>query len=55
MSVSGIHSSFTFDGKSFGTEAEWMEFMDHNYPEGSDLLRSWFAGKKILVKKGRQK
>ena len=50
MSVSGIHSSFTFDGKSFGTEAEWMEFMDQNYPKGSDLLRSWFAGKKILVK-----
>jgi O-succinylbenzoic acid--CoA ligase len=50
MSLPGIHSSFTFDGKSFGTEAEWIEFMDQNYPKGSDLLRSWFSGEKILVK-----
>lgn len=50
MSLSGIHSSFTFDGKSFGTESEWIEFMDQNYPKGSDLLRSWFGDKQILVK-----
>lgn len=50
MNIPGIHSSFTFDGRSFDTEAEWIEFMDQNYPQGSDLLRSWFAKNKIRVK-----
>lgn len=50
MRIPGIHNHFTFDGKSFDTEAKWIEFMDQNYPQGSELLRSWFAKKKILVK-----
>ncbi len=50
MNPYGIHSSFTFDGQSFDSEAKWIEFMDQNYPQGSDLLRSWFAKNKIRVK-----
>jgi O-succinylbenzoic acid--CoA ligase len=50
MSLHGIHSSFTFDGQSFDSEAKWIAFMDQNYPQGSDLLRSWFAKKEIRVK-----
>src|SRR5210317_769092 len=50
MNPYGIHSSFTFDGQSFDTEAKWIAFMDQNYPQGSDLLRSWFAKNKIRVK-----
>ncbi|MGA9269292.1 MAG: AMP-binding protein [Lutimonas sp.] len=50
MSLAGIHSSFTFDGQSFDTESGWIEFMDHYYPKGSELLQSWFAGDRIQVK-----
>ena len=50
MSLHGIQSSFTFDGQSFDSEAKWIAFMDQNYPQGSDLLRSWFAKKEIRVK-----
>jgi len=50
MSPYGIHSSFTFDGQSFDTEAKWIAFMDQNYPQGSDLLRAWFEQNKIRVK-----
>lgn len=50
MIVPGIHSRFTFDGKAFQTEAEWIAFMDANYPGGAGLLRSWFSGESIQVK-----
>ena len=45
-----IHKSFTFDGNSFGSEAEWIRFMDQHYPGGSELLRSWFGNGRIEVK-----
>lgn len=50
MKNAGIHTSFTFDGKSFNSETELLEFMDRFYPKGKDLIRSWFGNGKIEVK-----
>ncbi len=50
MNKSGIHSSFTFDGRSFDSQDDLLEFAEQNYPQGFDLLNSWFENREIPVK-----